>query len=151
MHSLLKTILPATICGGVILKHHLSRPSYYKAYAEPPVSSSSTKSEIPSVEELKKSFSDLNKRDNTIWRDKNIKEILACNFSKGYEDIIQNIQDMTVLNELSYIAGMYPNPPLLEHRKINVRNKMLEFYEKSKSDTEKQLYIHILNYYQVMH
>lgn len=150
MHSLLKTMIPASICGGIFIKNHIIKPSYYKAYADSneQVTSPIVKS-LPSVNDLKNSFSKLNERDTALWRNKNINEILSGKFSNGYEDIVSNIRDIHVLNELSYITTMY-SKPLAEHRKITLRNKMLEFYEKTSNEDEKRYFIHVLTYFEAM-
>lgn len=95
-------------------------------------------------ESYRERFEKLNESDNKLVLEK-YKQELTRTF--GHPQVVSTLSNETI-NDLHYILALY-SKPLSPEMRINLRNKLLPYLEKSDKETQK-LFEYILKYYDVL-
>lgn len=104
----------------------------------------------PALADIRDQFDALNKRDRETLRVLKIDEIAkweAVRDNTQSLKLLSRCDDDSVLNELSYMSSFY-HKPLSVERKVMARESLFRMYDhKNATETEKQLLLNIMNYF----
>jgi hypothetical protein len=105
-------------------------------------------SSLPSYNALNQQIHELNKRDKYVEKDKINNDLKQWKPVEGYEELLTKF-DNNVVDTLHYISVMYEKP-LKTFQKIFLREQITNFYKQSLEEKEKEFYINVLKYYELL-
>lgn len=103
---------------------------------------------LPTPSQLEKHFKLMNEKDKYGHLNDMKKTLKHWSPSKDHLQTLQNSTNEALLEELDYIRALY-TPPLTSIRRINLRHKLLNHFNKATVEEQKYIYS-ILQYYKLV-
>jgi len=103
---------------------------------------------IPSFDNLNERFQQLNTKDKHHHLNDMKQTLNNWSPSKEHLETLQSSTNEPLLSDLDYMSALY-KPPLSSIRRIHLRNKLLEHFNKANKAEQQYIYT-ILQYYQLL-
>lgn len=75
-----------------------------------------------------------------------VDDLIKWKPSEGFSEVIESCKNNSILDELSYIKGMY-EPPLKPYQRVYVSKKLLMMLDSAITDQQADYIVNILKYY----